>query len=145
MGYSCLILISGHEEYYQLRLRCYPETHVIIICFSLVCPDSYDSVKIIWYRELTNYCPNTPIVLVGTKLDLREDRETVERLRDTCSTEGLSPINIADGMELQKSIGAAKYLECSSLTRTGLNTVFEEAARVGLTNCTTSKKSCELL
>jgi Ras-related C3 botulinum toxin substrate 1 len=127
----------------RLRVLCYPDTHVFLICFSLVCLASYEDVKTKWYPEVTHHCPNTPIVLVGTKLDLREDRETVERLRDS---RGLSPITIADGMELQKSIGAAKYLECSSLTRTGLNTVFEEAARVGLLTATSrTKRSCELL
>lgn len=41
-----------------------------------------------WYPEVSHHCPNTPIVLVGTKLDLREDPETIAKLKD----KGLSPI-----------------------------------------------------
>ena len=33
------------------------------------------------YPEITHHCPNTPIILVGTKLDLRDDRETIEHLK----------------------------------------------------------------
>jgi len=41
-----------------------------------------------WFPEVSHHCPSTPIVLVGTKLDLREDKETIDRLRD----KKLSPI-----------------------------------------------------
>jgi len=41
-----------------------------------------------WFPEVSHHCPATPIVLVGTKLDLREDKETIDRLRD----KKLSPI-----------------------------------------------------
>jgi GTPase SAR1 family protein len=29
-----------------------------------------------------HHCPATPIILVGTKLDLRDDKNTIEKLRD---------------------------------------------------------------
>ena len=35
-----------------------------------------------WYPEVSHHCPNTPIILVGTKLDLRDDKETLEKLRE---------------------------------------------------------------
>jgi len=35
-----------------------------------------------WYPEISHHAPATSIVLVGTKLDLREDPATIEKLRD---------------------------------------------------------------
>jgi len=31
---------------------------------------------------VSHHCPNTPIILVGTKLDLRDDKETMEKLKE---------------------------------------------------------------
>ena len=35
-----------------------------------------------WYPEISHHAPSTAIVLVGTKLDLREDPATIEKLRE---------------------------------------------------------------
>ena len=69
-----------------------------------------------------------PIILVGTKLDLREDKETIEKLND----KRLAPITYPQGLSMAKDVGAVKYLECSALTTKGLKTVFDEAIRVVL-------------
>ncbi|KAJ1549327.1 DNA topoisomerase 1, partial [Cladochytrium tenue] len=82
-----------------------------------------------WYPEINHHAPNTPMILVGTKLDLREDRETIERLRD----KRMSPISYQHGMAMAKEIGAVKYLECSALTQKGLKNVFDDAIRAVLT------------
>ncbi|KAL1474908.1 hypothetical protein MTO96_037672 [Rhipicephalus appendiculatus] len=73
---------AGQEDYDRLRPLSYPQTDVFLICFSLVNPASFENVRAKWYPEVSHHCPNTPIILVGTKLDLREDKDTVEKLRD---------------------------------------------------------------
>jgi GTPase SAR1 family protein len=45
-------------------------------------PASFENVRAKWYPEVRHHCPNVPIILVGTKLDLREDKETIEKLKD---------------------------------------------------------------
>lgn len=67
-------------------------------------------------------------VLVGTKLDLRDDKTTIEKLRD----KKLAPITYPQGLAMAKEISAVKYLECSALTQKGLKTVFDEAIRAVL-------------
>ena len=74
---------------------------------------------------------------MGTKLDLREDKETNERLRD----KRLSPITYPQGLAMAKEIGAVKYLECSALTQKGLKTVFDEAIRAVLCPKPRAKKA----
>lgn len=63
----------------RLRPLSYPQTDVFLVCFALNNPASFENVRAKWYPEVSHHCPNTPIILVGTKADLREDRDTVER------------------------------------------------------------------
>ncbi|XP_045129821.1 ras-related protein Rac1 isoform X1 [Portunus trituberculatus] len=119
---------AGQEDYDRLRPLSYPQTDVFLICFSLVNPASFENVRAKWYPEVRHHCPNTPIILVGTKLDLREDRDTLDKLKD----KKLSPISYPQGLSMAKEVGATKYLECSALTQKGLKTVFDEAIRAVL-------------
>ena len=41
---------------------------------------SFNNVMEKWHPEVTHYCPDVPIVLAGTKTDLRDDKETTTRL-----------------------------------------------------------------
>ena len=96
-----------------------------------------------WLPEVKHHCPDTPILLVGTKLDLREDEVTVQRLKER----KMSPITYTEGLKLQREIGAVKYVECSALTQQGLKTVFDEAVRAAVKPGTSKKKNkdCSLL
>ncbi|KAK1798310.1 hypothetical protein P4O66_007777, partial [Electrophorus voltai] len=71
---------------------------VFLICFSLVSPASFENVRAKWYPEVRHHCPNTPIILVGTKLDLRDDKDTIERLRD----KKLAPITYPQGLAMAR-------------------------------------------
>lgn len=135
---------AGQEDYDRLRPLSYPQTDVFLICFSLVSPSSFENVKAKWHPEITHHSPNIPIILVGLKLDLREDKEVVEKLKETHS----APITYSLGLSVAKEIGAVKYLECSALTQKGLKNVLDEAIRAVLHPQTSEKKKskkCSLL
>uniref|UniRef100_A0A8C7VGW1 small monomeric GTPase n=1 Tax=Oncorhynchus mykiss TaxID=8022 RepID=A0A8C7VGW1_ONCMY len=119
---------AGQEDYDRLRPLSYPQTDVFLICFSLVSPASYENVRAKWYPEVRHHCPSTPIILVGTKLDLRDEKETIEKLKE----KKLAPITYPQGLALAKDVDSVKYLECSALTQRGLKTVFDEAIRAVL-------------
>lgn len=55
----------------------------------------------------------------GTKIDLREDRETLSALAE----QGLAPLKREQGQKLANKIRAVKYMECSALTQRGLKQV----------------------
>uniref|UniRef100_A0A668T513 Rho-related GTP-binding protein RhoG n=1 Tax=Oreochromis aureus TaxID=47969 RepID=A0A668T513_OREAU len=134
---------AGQEDYDRLRPLSYPETNVFLICFSLVMPASYENVRHKWHQEVTHHCPNTPIILVGTKLDLRDDKDTLEKLKKN----KISPITYSQGLALSKEIGSVKYLECSALTQRGVKTVFDEVVRAVLCPSPIKKKAnkCSVL
>ncbi|RDD42083.1 Ras-related C3 botulinum toxin substrate 1 [Trichoplax sp. H2] len=119
---------AGQEDYDRLRPLSYPQTNVFLICFSLISPSSYENVRAKWYPEVRHHCPDVPIILVGTKLDLRDHKETVEKLKEKNHV----PISYQSGLQMSKEIGAVKYLECSALTQHGLKVVFDEAIRAVL-------------
>jgi Ras-related C3 botulinum toxin substrate 1 len=117
---------AGSEEYDTLRPLSYPGTDVFLICFSLFSPESALNVTRKWYPEVSEHAPDTPIILVGTKLDLRSKPEAISNLREN----NQEPITLDQGKLLAQKIGAKKYLECSALTQEGLAKVFEEAVKV---------------
>ena len=119
---------AGQEDYDRLRPLSYPQTDVFLACFSIISPASFENVKAKWYPEINHHCANAPIILVGTKIDLREDKEMINRLAE----KRLAPVSHQQGMQLAKEIKALKYLECSALTQTGLKAVFDEAIRAHL-------------
>lgn len=78
-----------------------------------------------WFPEIEHHAPGVPIILVGTKLDLREDRATAESLR----AKKMEPVSYEQALAVAKDIRAVKYLECSALTQRNLKSVFDEAIR----------------
>ncbi|EGG21384.1 Rho GTPase [Cavenderia fasciculata] len=114
---------AGSEEYNSFRPLSYPGTDVFLICFSLISQLSFENVIKKWYAEITqNMDVVPPIILVGTKLDLRSKQKI----------NGEDPVTVEMGEQMRAEIGAFKYCECSALTQDGLTNVFEEAGRVVL-------------
>ena len=121
---------AGQEDYDRLRPLSYPQTDVFLICFSVISPASFENVKTKWHPEIQHHAPGVPFILVGTKADLRDDEETLERLRE----KRLAPVDDGRAHGLVNELGGHKYLECSALTQKGLKTVFDEAIRCVLLN-----------
>lgn len=130
----------GSEDYDRSRPLCYAQVNVIIICFSIDSPTSYENVKRKWHPEIKHYCPHVPILLVGTKSDLRDDQEVLEKLREQNQT----TVTQHQGTTMAKQIKAVKYLECASINQDGLDEVFDEAVQAFLSHSTTTKP-CVLL
>ncbi|CAG0898046.1 unnamed protein product [Darwinula stevensoni] len=124
----CIVDTHGQEYFDRLRLLVYPQTDVLLICFSLVGPWSFENIECKWYPEVRHHCPEAPIILVGTQLDLREDKEMTDKLKKRNTL----PISYPQGLAMANKISAVKYLECSALTQEGLKKVFDEATRAGL-------------
>ncbi|KAF5285737.1 hypothetical protein FQR65_LT02265 [Abscondita terminalis] len=141
-----LVNIAGQDDYERLRPLSYPQTDVFLVCFSVVSPSSFDNVKEKWVPEITHHCENTPFLLVGTQIDLRDDVTTIEKLAEKKQT----PISIERGIELAKELKAVKYVECSALTQEGLKNVFNEAISAALepselVKPTVKRKKCIIL
>uniref|UniRef100_A0A6N2KSK3 Uncharacterized protein n=1 Tax=Salix viminalis TaxID=40686 RepID=A0A6N2KSK3_SALVM len=123
---------AGQEDYNRLRPLSYRGADVFVLAFSLVSRASYENVLKKWVPELQHYAPGIPIVLVGAKLDLREDKHYL------ADHPGLVPVTTAQGEDLQKQIGAAYYVECSSKTQQNVKAVFDAAIK----KCLLREEAC---
>eukprot|EP01101_Sappina_pedata_P012356 TRINITY_DN846_c0_g1_i2.p1 TRINITY_DN846_c0_g1~~TRINITY_DN846_c0_g1_i2.p1 ORF type:complete len:182 (+),score=59.98 TRINITY_DN846_c0_g1_i2:40-585(+) len=113
----------AHEEYGRLRALSYPGTDVFLLCFSIVSPESFENITSRWCCEVDHHCPEAKIILVGTKIDLRNDKKILDELKG----EKLPTFEMGENMA--REIRAKAYLECSAYTQEGLKHVFEEAIR----------------
>ncbi|KAK2449961.1 RAC [Trifolium repens] len=115
---------AGQEDCDILRPFSYRESDVLVVAFSLVSRASYENVLKKWIPELQRFAPGVPIILVGTKLDLREDRQYLADNPD------MVPVTTEQGEELLKLIGATCYIECSSKTQQNVKEIFNAAIRM---------------
>ncbi|KAL5109535.1 Transforming protein RhoA [Taenia crassiceps] len=108
---------AGQEDYDRLRPLSYPETDVILMCFSIDSPDSLENISEKWTAEK----------------DLRNDERALAEL----SKFRQSPVTTEQGKAKAAQIGAYGYVECS---------VFEMATRAALeTSKKSKKKRCKVL
>ena len=57
--------------YLHDRPLAYPKTDLFLVCFCVCSFASYKNVRDKWVPEIRQFCPTTPIVVVGTQLDRR--------------------------------------------------------------------------
>ncbi|KAM9821196.1 rho-related GTP-binding protein RhoF [Neosynchiropus ocellatus] len=119
---------AGQEDYDRLRPLSYVEANLILVCFDVTNPTSFDNVMIKWHPEVRHFCRDIPVILIGCKTDLRKDRECTRKLKAM----NQSPITYAQGVEAQRQMNAQLYLECSAKYQENVEDVFKEATKTTL-------------
>jgi small GTP-binding protein len=103
-----------------LRQLSYPSSDIFIIAFSLVSRSSLENVKTKWIKEIKTSCPNVPVILVGSKLDLRNKK---------LDNDG-SFVSTEEGENMSNEIKADKYIEFSALDFYNVKHIFNTAIQV---------------
>jgi len=116
---------AGAQEFKELRPLSYPGTDAFIVCYSILDEESLKAVTAIWIPEINEHCAGVPIILVGTKIDLRTKKEVVEQYHK----EGKKLLTAEDGQAVSDDIDAVRFIECSALTQENLPEVFTETIR----------------
>ncbi len=114
---------SGPEDYDRLRPLSYPQTDIFVVLFSVAAPSSFYNIPIKWVPEMKKYCPDTPILLVGSKIDLRENYPVLNKLH----SKGQTCITKEEGIAMAKASACIGYTEISSIRGQGLKELFELA------------------
>ncbi|KAG0169381.1 Rho GTPase [Apophysomyces sp. BC1015] len=141
---------AGQEDYDRLRPLSYPETNVILICFAIDTPASLLNVQ---DRVIRHFCNDVPLVLVGTKIDLRESANPRTQLsalgRHIITYEEVRPTACIQrdlGKKVAKEIGA-KYCECSAMQNWYVDDVIAIATKEAMTSGVVrfQRKFCKVL
>ena len=132
---------AGQEDYDRLRPLSYPDTDVLLMCFSVDSHDSLENIQAKWVPEVKHFCPNVPFLLIATKKDLRNDPAT----KATLAREKLEVIRPEQGKAMAEKVGAYSYLESSAKSREGVREVFLTATRAALQKKSKRRGRCNLL
>ena len=134
---------AGQEEFDRIRPLSYKDTDIFILCFAVNNHRSITNINSKWVPEVIHHCPAGKLLLVGTKIDLRNNPDQQMQLRQN----GEDFVSKQEGEEMAQKINAIGYIECSALTQEGLpevfNKVIESTVNVGKTS--TKKGGCTLL
>ncbi|KAK1801901.1 hypothetical protein P4O66_022535 [Electrophorus voltai] len=123
---SYINYIAKRSPYYDnVRPLCYSDSDAVLLCFDVSRPETVENSLKKWRTEITDFCPNTRILLIGCKADLRTDVCTLMEL----SNQKQTPITQEQGSAMAKQLGAETYLECSAFTsEKSIHSVFRTAA-----------------
>ncbi|CAF1577362.1 unnamed protein product [Adineta steineri] len=133
---------AGQEDFDRLRPLSYPDTNVILMCFSIDNPVSVASITEKWIPEVRHFCGKCPIILVACKSDLRNDSQIIAKLKERNE----KPVTTETGKQLATQIKADAYMECSAKTHEGIHELFLLAARLSFKKRNNKNKvKCSLL
>ncbi|XP_075568474.1 rho-related GTP-binding protein RhoD [Pelecanus crispus] len=127
---------AGQEDYDRLRPLSYSDTNVVLICFDVTSPNSYDNILTKWYPEVNHFCKGVPVLLVGCKTDLRQDRAVLRKLREG----RLEPVSYQQGEAMARQLHAVSYLECSARYQENVEDIFVEACRAAFSAARRSQR-----
>lgn len=119
---------AGQDDYDRLRPLSYQEANLILVCFDVTNPNSFENVLIKWFPEVKHFCREVPVILIGCKTDLRKDKECARKLKAMNQV----PITYTQGEEIRQQMNAELYLECSAKYQENVEDIFREATKRAL-------------
>lgn len=128
---------AGQEEYDRLRNLCFPQSDLFLICYAVDSKASLKNVVDKWYPEIKQYRgPNVAVILVCTKIDLRDEFEKAAKNPSLPAEEKQkvqqqlrSLVPHEEGEKVARELGLTRHVECSARTQKGLTEVFQTAVR----------------
>jgi small GTP-binding protein len=111
---------NGEGDYDRLRPLSYPDSGIIVICFSIDSPKSFENVTARWYPEVAHFAQGVPILLLGCKTDLCPGQEGGGKGSDSLVRGRMEDVRKEQARAVAEAIGAVGYLECSALRNQGV-------------------------
>ncbi|CEP64482.1 Rho family GTPase RHO4 LALA0_S11e05160g [Lachancea lanzarotensis] len=106
---------AGQEEYNRLRPLSYTDVDLLMVCYAADSKTSLHNAEELWIPEVRHFCPDTPIMLVGTKSDLYA-LDQLDKLVDPTIAETLA-----------QQVGAISHFQSSAKSHHNIDEVFGAA------------------
>ncbi|XP_043566983.1 transforming protein RhoA-like [Chiloscyllium plagiosum] len=90
-----------------------------------------------WLPEVSHMCPQTPVILVACKTDLRMNKVCQRNL----ARSGEEAITFTQGQTMAHRIRASGFLECSAKLEEKVLETFHEATLAALGGCRKTRKT----
>ena len=132
-------VVSGYKTDY--RSIVYKDTDMVIICYSVDSNLTFSNVEKKWIPELNEYCPNIPYILLANKIDLRQNKTVMERLKSW--DEHL--ITKDEGICIAQRTCCRSFLECSGTSKTGLDDLVKLTVETITHKYKKKSKECTIL
>ncbi|CAG5116648.1 unnamed protein product [Candidula unifasciata] len=129
------------EQNPKFRHSLYAGTHIFVVCFSVIKPESLKHVEEVWIPEIRLYAPDTPFILVGAQADLR----SVDVIRDMLAASGHQPVSTIEGITFARRVGAACYIETSPEVEKNIRKLINSAIASVLDFRVAENSSCAIL
>ncbi|SCU96256.1 LAFA_0G05270g1_1 [Lachancea sp. 'fantastica'] len=120
---------AGQEEYNRLRPLSYTDVDLLMVCYAANSKTSLQNAEELWIPEVRHFCPDTPIMLVGTKSDLYAS-DQLEKLVDP---------TVAETLALQE--GAVSHFQSSAKSHHNIDEVFSAAMTAVLHSSSNRQRS----
>ncbi len=96
--------VSIHEKSLDETADSIDPVDLVLFCIDVSSDKARDNLLQIWHPKLEKKLnKKSPLILIGTKIDLRKDMKTRSQIHD-CE----------EGKSVAEKIGAAEYFECSA-------------------------------
>ncbi|CAN9099574.1 unnamed protein product [Alternaria sp. RS040] len=128
---------TGREGYEMMRRLSYEDAHIVLICFDISDPDSFENIDYMWSAEANEHLRDLPKILVGCKKELRNDNAKLDSLR----RQHFIPVSPYAADRLAIKIQALAYFETSAIKKQGLSELFDYVAEAALRTVPKSKSS----
>ncbi|KCZ75110.1 hypothetical protein H311_03918, partial [Anncaliia algerae PRA109] len=112
---------AGQEAYDAVRPMSYTGTDLVLLCYTIESQDTLPNITEKWLPEISNYCPNAGIFLIGLKKDIRD---TIDPLVEQ---DKIVPSDL--GKKIRNDNDLLDFYECSAKTGENVNNIFINSAK----------------
>ncbi|GFY17866.1 ras-like GTP-binding protein Rho1 [Trichonephila clavipes] len=103
--------------------NCYHSADVVLYCYGVDTPESLTILQKLLIPKVWKFTKNIPSVLVGNRVDLRNDPETIRRL----AQRQMQPLTMDDGRRTRQSFNMNGFIECMDVNPRSVCDVFRMA------------------